>query len=119
MSVSIPSSFDFGIDLNLDISGIPTDYGISIRELPTINIDLAPIEIKPLDISLRLKEIPSIRAHFPMDYKVCFAFLGAEIASIHLCGRAPAGRPSCLPALAHFVAALKGTGVGGENGELA
>jgi hypothetical protein len=90
MSVSIPSSFDFGIDLGLDISGIPTDYGISIRQLPTININLAPIEIKPLDFSLRLKEIPSIRAHFPMDYKVGFALFGAEIASIRLCGQAMA-----------------------------
>jgi hypothetical protein len=92
MSLNIPSSFDFGIDLglDLDISGIPTNYGISILALPTINIDLAPIEIRPLDFSLRLKEIPSIRAHFPLDFKVGFALFGREIASVRLCGQAQA-----------------------------
>ena len=98
MSVKIPSSFEVGLDLDVDLngnmavdlSGIPNEYGIRIRELPTINIDLAPIEIKPLDLSLRLKEIPSIRAHFPMDYKLGFALFGAEIASLRLCGQAQA-----------------------------
>lgn len=88
MSVKIPSSFSFGLDL--DISGIPTEYGIRIRELPTINIHIDPIEVKPLDLSIRLKEIPSVRAHLPLDYKVCFALFGAEVASIHLCGHGQA-----------------------------
>ena len=78
MSLKIPSHFDFGIDLGLDIHGIPTEYGISIHELPPIKIELAPIEIKPLDFSLRLKEIPSIRAHFPLDFKVGFGLFGTE-----------------------------------------
>jgi hypothetical protein len=39
-------------------------------------------------MSFRLKEVPSIRAHFPLDYKVCFGFLGIEIASVHFCGQA-------------------------------
>lgn len=89
MSVKIPSSFEFGIGLdldgNLDIN-IPTDYGISIKELPPIDINLHPIEIKPLDFSLRLKEIPSVRAHLPLNYKVGFSLLGRELACVQLCG---------------------------------
>jgi len=93
MSVKIPSSFSFGIDVDLDLNGdldvriptsyqidIPTDFSISIKEL-------APIELKPIDLSLRLKEIPSIRGHLPLNYKVGFNFLGREVACIHLCGQ--------------------------------
>ena len=58
MSVSIPSSFDFGIDLgvDLDISGIPTSYDITADIQPmTLALNLSPIELKPIDFSLRLK----------------------------------------------------------------
>ncbi len=91
MSFKFPSSFNFDLDTTFDGSvdlTVPTDYGISIRQLPTINIDVAPIEIRPLDMSFRLKEVPSIRAHFPLDYKVCFGLFGIEIASVHFCGQA-------------------------------
>ena len=88
MSLKIPSSFD--LDLDLDISGIPTNYGIGITQLPTINIDLKPVEIKPINLNLSLKEIPSVRAHFPMDFKLGFALFGAELACIRLCGEAQA-----------------------------
>lgn len=98
MSVDIPSSFDFGIDVdlnadvdmnaNIDLDGkldvtIPTNYGISIKELPNIKIE-------PIDFSLRVKEIPSIRAHLPLNYKVGFTFLGRELACINLCGQGQA-----------------------------
>ena len=104
MSVKIPSSFDFGIDLDLglNLSGIPTNYGIGITSLPKINvgidrlnIDIAPmeftihpLEIKPIDLSFRIKEIPSVRMHLPVDYRVCLALFGAELASVRLCGQA-------------------------------
>jgi len=92
MSVKIPSSFDFGVDLGLDIDGdltigLPTEYGISLKELPQIDINLKPVEIKPIDFSLRLKEIPAIRAHLPLNYKVGFSFLGRELACVQLCGQ--------------------------------
>lgn len=95
MSVSIPSSFDFGIDLglDLDISGIPTNYAISADVRPmslALNlspIELRPIELKPIDFSLRLKEIPAIRAHLPLDYKVGLTLLGSEVLCIRLCGQ--------------------------------
>ncbi|HET9640761.1 MAG TPA: hypothetical protein VFP12_16320 [Allosphingosinicella sp.] len=94
MSLDIPRDFTFTIGLGLDISGIPTNYGIGITTLPKINmgfdpikIGFDPIEIKPLDLSFRIKEIPSVRVHLPMDYKVCLALFGAELASIRLCGQ--------------------------------
>ena len=93
MSVKIPSSFTFGLGVDVDLDGglditipqsyaidIPTDYSVSIREL-------APIELKPIDISIRLKEIPAIRGHLPLNYKVGFNVLGREIACVHLCGQ--------------------------------
>lgn len=90
MSVKIPSSFDFGIDLgvDLDISGIPTSYSIATKVEPlSMHLDLAPIEIKPLDFSLRVKEIPAVRVHLPLDYRVGLSLLGAELLCVRLCGQ--------------------------------
>lgn len=91
MSVNIPSSFDFGIDLGVDISGIPTNYTVNTNVSPiTLNlgpIEIRPLEFKPVDISLRLKEIPSIRAHLPLDYRVGLSVLGAEFLCVRLCGQ--------------------------------
>ena len=90
MSVKIPSSFDFGIDLgvDLDISGIPTSYTIATKVEPlSMHLDLAPIEIRPLDFSLRVKEIPSVRVHLPLDYRVGLSVLGAELLCVRLCGQ--------------------------------
>ncbi len=91
MSVKIPSSFDFGIDLGVDISGIPTNYTVNTNVSPiTLNlgpIEVKPLEFKPVDISLRLKEIPSIRAHLPLDYRVGLSVLGSELLCVRLCGQ--------------------------------
>jgi hypothetical protein len=91
MSVKIPSSFDFGIDLDVDLSGIPTTYTVNTNVAPlTLNlgpIEVRPLEFKPVDISLRLKEIPSIRAHLPLDYRVGLSVLGAELLCVRLCGQ--------------------------------
>jgi len=93
MSVSIPSSFDFGIDLgvDLDISGIPTHYTFNANMAPiSLNlgpIDIRPIELRPIDFSLRLKEIPAIRAHLPLDYRVGLSLLGLEVLGVRLCGQ--------------------------------
>ena len=87
MSVSIPSSFDFGVDLgvDLDVSGIPTSYSVNAAVQPlTLNLNLAPVEVRPIDFSLRLKEIPAIRAHLPLDYRVGLTLLGAELLSVRL-----------------------------------
>jgi hypothetical protein len=91
MSVNIPSSFDFGIDMGVDVSGLPTNYTINTSVSPlTLNlspIQIQPLELKPVDISLRLKEIPSVRVHLPLDYRLGFSFLGAEILCLRLCGQ--------------------------------
>ena len=83
MSVSIPSSFDFGVDLgvDLDISGIPTSYSINANVAP-MSLNLGPIDIRPIDFSLRVKEIPAIRAHLPLDYRVGLTVLGAVKAPL-------------------------------------
>lgn len=94
MSVSIPSDFGFtiGADLDVDLDGdldvrIPTSYRIDISTDFSVRVtELAPIEIRPIDLSLRVKEIPSIRAHLPLNYKIGFNLLGMELACIHLCG---------------------------------
>jgi hypothetical protein len=88
MSVSIPSSFDFGVDLgvDLDISGIPTTYSINANVAP-MSLNLGPIDIRPIDFSLRVKEIPAIRAHLPLDYRVGLTLLGAEVLCVRLCGQ--------------------------------
>lgn len=89
MSVKIPSKFTFGVDvdggLDVDIPtsyriDIPTDFSVRVREL-------APIEIKPIDVSIRLKEIPSVRGHLPLNYKVGLTLLGREVACVSLCGQ--------------------------------
>jgi hypothetical protein len=91
MSVNIPSSFDFGIDMGVDVSGLPTNYTINTNVAPlTLNlspIQIQPLELKPVDISLRLKEIPSVRVHLPLDYRLGFSVLGAEILCLRLCGQ--------------------------------
>ncbi|MGA0616148.1 hypothetical protein [Paracoccus sp. KR1-242] len=89
MSVKIPSKFTFGIDVDggLDLD-IPTSYRIDIPTDFTMRVkELAPIEIRPIDLSLRIKEIPAIRGHLPLNYKVGFRLFGREIACVSLCGQ--------------------------------
>lgn len=85
-------SFEADVDvsgaLGLNLTGIPTEYGMSIRQLPAVNLNLSPIEVKPLDFSFRLKEIPSIRVHFPVDYRLGFSLFGAEVFTFRICGQA-------------------------------
>ena len=75
---------DLGVDL--DISGIPTSYSINANVAP-MSLNLGPIDIRPIDFSLRVKEIPAIRAHLPLDYRVGLTVLGAELVCVRLCGQ--------------------------------
>lgn len=90
--MSLPTNYT----LNVGGTGSPIDVGIGLPQididivsLPKINIGLDPIEIKPvtLDLHVSIEKIPSIRMHFPVDYKVCVGLLGSEILSVHLCGQ--------------------------------
>jgi hypothetical protein len=68
----------------LEINGIPKiQLGID-----KVQLTVDPLEIKPVDVSLRLKELPSIRIHSPADFKVSMAVLGLELLTVRLCGEA-------------------------------
>jgi hypothetical protein len=85
-----PIGIEFTNPIPLDISvtslpkTLPT-FDIAVTQLPTIT--LAPITINPLDVSIRLKEVPSLRITIPVDYRVTFGLCGIELACIHFCGQ--------------------------------
>jgi hypothetical protein len=58
----------------LTLAGIPDSYTVAISNLP--------------DLNLRIREIPSIRAHVPANFRLGFSVLGVELAALHLCGEA-------------------------------
>lgn len=98
MGVSIPNTYEHDVDVTsfptitmgsvgpVTIAGIPDTYHIDITHLPKIRLSIDPLRIEPIDVSLRLKEIPSIRAHIPMNYCLGLAFLGVELVNLKLCG---------------------------------
>ena len=91
MSVpSIPNDYHVDLDVvsSVQLGGLPTAYRIDINSLPKIQIEVDPITINPVDVSVRLKEVPSIRAHIPAVFTVGFSILGLQLASIRLCGEA-------------------------------
>jgi hypothetical protein len=106
MSVNIPQPFalDGGIDTQLSgsvgtnlggsvetrLSGLPNHYTITIDRLPKIELTVDPLEIKPIDLSMRLKEVPSVRVHLPADFRVGLSLLGIELLTVRLCGQAMA-----------------------------
>jgi hypothetical protein len=76
--------------IQIDVTSLPLDITLTQPfkiELDPVHIALDPIEIKPLDVSLRLKEVPSLRITFPVDYRVTFGLCGIELACIHFCGQ--------------------------------
>jgi hypothetical protein len=104
MSVKIPQPFvsDSDVDLsgsltttmaggiNANLTGIPSHLTLTIDHLPKIQLGIDPVEIKPLDLSLRIKEMPSMRVHLPADFCVGLSILGAELLTVRLCGKAMA-----------------------------
>ena len=83
----------FENDLGVDLSGIPSSYKLDVTHLPKIEIALDPIELEPitvnpLDVSVRLKEIPSIRTHVPALFTLGLSVLGFELLCARLCGEA-------------------------------
>lgn len=56
------------------LAGIPDRYTVAISELPDLNV--------------RIREIPSIRAHIPANFRLGFSVLGVELAALNLCGEA-------------------------------
>jgi hypothetical protein len=56
------------------LAGIPSSYTVGISNLPDVNV--------------RIREIPSIRAHIPANFRLGFSVFGVELAALHLCGEA-------------------------------
>jgi hypothetical protein len=90
-SVDVDLSGDVGVGLSFDNRlgvDIPTSYSFDITHIPKISIGLDPITIEPLDVSVRLKEIPSIRTHVPANFTLGLSVLGYDLACVRLCGEA-------------------------------
>jgi hypothetical protein len=106
LGVDIPTDFDVDVSIApplppinvsgigpvgpVSISGIPDTFHMHIEELPKIQIGVDPLDmnIRPVDISLRMKEMPSIRGHLPADFSVGLSLLGLELMNVRLCGEA-------------------------------
>lgn len=96
-SVGSSISGSFGAVGPVTLSGIPDTYTIKVPELAKISIGVDPVEsqvtlrpvkisLDPIDSNISIKEIPSVRAHLPVNYCVGFSWLGFEFAAIRLCG---------------------------------
>jgi len=70
------------------VDGIPDTYHINLDHIPKITLGIDPVRIEPLDVSVRLKEFPSIRGHIPANYSVGVSLLGLQLFCIRLCGEA-------------------------------
>jgi hypothetical protein len=84
---------EFENDLGVALSGIPNSYTINIPSIPKISVGLDPVTIQPLtilplDLTVRIREFPSIRAHLPANFTLGFGLLGYEILCVRLCGEA-------------------------------
>lgn len=98
LSSSVDVDLSFDNDLGVDLSGIPTSFSLDVTHLPKIEIGLDPITlqpitvnpitIRPLDLSLRIKEIPSVRTHIPALFTLGLSILGYELVCARLCGEA-------------------------------
>ena len=70
------------------VDGIPSNYHINTDNVAKITLGVDPLTIEPLDVSVRLKEFPSIRGHIPANFTVGLSFLGLQLFCIRLCGEA-------------------------------
>ena len=89
--MDVDLSGDVGVGLTFDNHlgvDIPTSYSFDITNIPKISIGLDPITINPLDLSVRIKEIPSIRTHVPANFTLGLSVLGYDVACVRLCGEA-------------------------------
>jgi hypothetical protein len=83
----------FENELGVDHSGIPSSFTLNVTNIPKIRIgveqvSIDPITIRPLEVSVRIKEIPSVRTHVPAYFTLGLSILGFELACARLCGEA-------------------------------
>ncbi len=90
MSSSADITLKFDDPLDVDLSGIPTDFDLDLSGIPSdFSLDvtnLPRIEIAPLEVSLAITEIPSIRTHVPSTYTIGLSVLGYELVALRFCG---------------------------------
>jgi hypothetical protein len=73
---------------------VPTAYDIDFTNIAKISIGIVdpitinPITITPLDVSVSIKEVPSLRTHVPANFTLGLSVLGYELACLRLCGEA-------------------------------
>lgn len=91
----IPSNYTVDLDLisPVELNGIPTNFQVDIKSLPKIqigldNITINPLTVNPLDLSVAITQIPSVRTHVPAAFTVGFSILGLQLANVRLCGEA-------------------------------
>ena len=75
------------------LAGIPDTFHLYLEKLPKLLIGLDPLTINPLtvnpvELNLALKEIPSVRAHLPADFRLGMSILGIDLLCLRLCGEA-------------------------------
>jgi hypothetical protein len=100
MGVEIPQPFVSKITGPIGpvtVDGIPDRFHIEIEELPKIQLGIDPItlnpveatvELRPVDVTMRIDKIPDIRTHLPADFTVGMSLLGLELMTVRLCGEA-------------------------------
>ncbi len=90
MSSSVDVTLKFDDQLDVDLSGIPTDFDVDLSGIPSdfsLNVTNLPrIRIEPLEVSLAITRIPSIRTHIPSTYTIGLSVLGYELVALRLCG---------------------------------
>lgn len=96
-SVGTTVGGSFGAFGPVTLSGIPDTYTIKVPEIDKIEFGVDPLEstltlkpvelnLGPIDTSVSIKEIPSVRAHLPVNYCVGLSMFGVELAAVRLCG---------------------------------
>ena len=83
---------NLGGTLGLNLAGIPDSFALSVKELPKLLASIDPLDLalklSPIELSLRFKEIPSVRVHFPTNFRLGLALFGCEFFSASVCGKA-------------------------------
>ena len=107
MGVTIPQPFRTKIEGPIGpvtVDGIPDTFHINIDSLPptipkiqlgidplTLNpVTLNPVTLTltPIELNLRLTEVPQTRTHLPADFTVGLSMLGMDLLCLRLCGEA-------------------------------
>lgn len=96
-SVSSVVSGGFGAIGPVTLGGIPDTYTFNVDKLPKIQFGVDPLQstvtlnpvtltISPVQASLAITQVPSVRTHLPANYCLALSVFGVEVAAVQLCG---------------------------------